>query len=82
MNTLEKAIAACNIADKAVAAYDAYVFGAVGRSFDGFKADLLAADAADACAKAAHLGKRAGRCGQFDAARAAEFRAIAGSLAA
>lgn len=37
------------IADRAIAAYDAYVFASVGRAFDGGKADILAFDAAECC---------------------------------
>lgn len=80
-NKLTAAVQAEAAANKAVGAYDAYVFGSVGRPFDGFKADLLAADAFHACAKAARATRAAGRNGDHDAARASEFRAIAGSLA-
>jgi hypothetical protein len=80
---LQAAIAAEQAANKAVAAYDAYLFAnPTSATFDDLKADLLAADAAEACAKAARLTKAAGRNGSYDAARAVEFRAIAGSLAA
>lgn len=74
---LISAVEAARSADKAVAAYDAFIFSAVGRQFDAFKADCLASDAADACAKAARLAVRAGRNDQFNADRAAEFKAIA-----
>lgn len=74
---MNAAINAEQAAEKAVQAYDAYVFGAVGRTFDAFKADQLAATAADLLTVAARLTTRAGCNGSFDARRAAEFRAIA-----
>jgi len=40
-------------ADKAIAAYDAFVFASVGRQFDAHKADTLAAAAALECSTAA-----------------------------
>ena len=36
-------------AESSIQAYDAYVFAAVGRSFDANKADLLAASAVHSC---------------------------------
>ena len=76
---LDQAIALCQAADKAVQAYDAYVFSCVGRpgAFDALAADLLAEDAAIKSAKAARAAAKVGSCGKYDAARAAEFRAIA-----
>jgi hypothetical protein len=38
-------------ADKAIAAYDAFVFASVGKSFDNDRADLLAWDAMVECGK-------------------------------
>jgi len=41
------------VADKAVEAYDAFVFTSVGREFNQGRADVLAWVAADECKKAA-----------------------------
>lgn len=67
---------AYQIADKAIAHYEAYVFASVGRAFDAFKADQLADSAAEACRVAARAEKLAG-FRAFYAERAAEFAAIA-----
>lgn len=40
-------------ADQAVKAYDAFIFSSVGFAFDADRADLLAINAAEACAQAA-----------------------------
>lgn len=40
-------------ADRSIAAYDAFIFAAVGRSFDANKADLLASTAMLDCEDAA-----------------------------
>jgi hypothetical protein len=40
-------------ADRAIQAYDAFIFAAVGRPFDADKADLLAMYAAEDCKAAA-----------------------------
>lgn len=76
---LNLAIEAERNADKAVAAYDSFVFSSIGRQFDAFKADCLALDAAEACGKASRLTIKAGRNGKFNAERAAEFKSIAGA---
>jgi hypothetical protein len=68
-------------ADDAAKAYDAYIFSSVGRAFDAFKADMLAANAAEAFRAAVKLGKKIGTSTQYDQARADEFAEIAGSLA-
>ena len=77
MNAMEKAVRAEQAAEKAVLAYDAYIFGSVGRAFDAFKANMLAEEAAERLAVASRLATRAQRNGVIDARRAAEFRAIA-----
>lgn len=72
---LSTAIQAERNADKAIAAYTASLFG----TFDAFKSDLLAADAAEACARAARVSNSAAKA--YYSPIAAEMRAIAGSLA-
>ena len=83
MNKINNAIQAAAAADKAVASYDSYIFASVGRPFDDLKADLLAADAAEACRKAVTAGRGfqpAWFLAEYSA-KAAEFKSIAGSLA-
>jgi hypothetical protein len=40
-------------ADKAIQAYDAFIFSSIGRPFNSFKADMLALSALEACKEAA-----------------------------
>ena len=63
-------------ADKSIAAYDAYVFASVGRSFDANKADTLAAVAVVDCEVAARDRKVNQATRDFYRAQAALFRAI------
>lgn len=64
-------------ADRAILAYDSYVFSSVGRSFAADKADLLAANAAIACEVAARDRRVNQFTRNFYRARAAEFIGIA-----
>jgi hypothetical protein len=77
----QAAIKAAANADKAVAAYDAYVMPVIG--VDAFTADMLAADAAAACQEAVRAGRGhqpAWLLKEYSA-HVAFFRAIAGVLA-
>lgn len=74
------------IAEKAVAAYDAFVFAAIGLYVDdfAFRADMLAANAVEALESARRAAVRAGEPAwliQQLTAQIAEFRDIAGALA-
>jgi hypothetical protein len=64
-------------ADKAIAAYDAYIFGAVGRAFDSEKADLLAAVAMVECEAAMKDRSENRTTRNIYRAAYAEFRSIA-----
>lgn len=70
-------LAAFAAADAAIVAYDAYVFGAVGRSFSGDQADALAAAAVEALQAAVDAAYRAPDQ-QYYAPKLAEFMNIAG----
>lgn len=63
-------------ADTSIAAYDAYVFASVGRSFDANKADTLAAVAVVDCEVAARDRSVNQVTRAYYAERAAEFRTI------
>jgi hypothetical protein len=63
-------------ADRAIAAYDAFIFASVGRAFDADKADTLAAVAVAEC-EAAARDRTVNQCTRdLYRAQAAEFRAI------
>lgn len=65
-------------AQAAVQAYTAYVCGSVGRSFDPFKADMMALDAAEKLEAAAKQERPAFRA--VLRSEAAEFWAIASEV--
>jgi len=63
-------------ADRAIQAYDAFIFAAVGRAFDADKADLLALYAAEDCRVAAQDRTMNQTTRNYYRERAAEFTAI------
>lgn len=80
MGLKEIAIQACQAADAAGAAYDRYVFSAVGGALDDARADALALVAAKAFEFAADAGAAAGCSGSYDSNQAANFYACAGVM--
>lgn len=64
-------------ADSAIAAYDSFIFGSVGRSFDSNRADTLAAVAVVMC-EVASRDRSVNQCTRDHyRAQAAQFRGIA-----